>query len=80
MGNLPDTTSISDLLAREICLTREVMEVGAWLKQRGAVVMVLSDKPDEASLPTPEQAQEGYRPLHRVKAHVVGETIAGQLP
>ena len=80
MGFLPDSAPVTDLLAQEICLTREVMDVGAWFKQRGAVILVLSDKPDEASLPTPEQVQAGYRPLHRVTTHVVGETLAGQLP
>jgi len=80
MGQLPDTALPSEMLAREICLTREVLDVCTWLKQRGAVVLVLSDKPDEASLPTPEQARDGYRPLHRVKTHVVGETLVGQLP
>ena len=80
MRHLPDTSSVHDMLTREICLTREVMEVGAWLKKRGAVVLILSDKPDEASLPTPDQARDGYRPLHRVEAHVVGVTISDQLP
>ena len=80
MGNLPDEASIQERLSQEICLTREVMEVADWLKKRGAVVLVLSDKPDEASLPTPEQVREGFKPLHRVSTHVVGETIASQLP
>ncbi len=80
MGTLPVSAPLGDILAQQICLTREVMEFGAWLKQRGGVALVLSDKPDEASLPTTDQAQAGLRPLHRTPTFVVGESIAAHLP
>jgi hypothetical protein len=41
------------------------------LRQRGALLFGLSDKPDEASLPRPELAQKGYLPLHRVTMKVI---------
>jgi hypothetical protein len=39
------------------------------------LIFGLSDKPDEASLPTPEQVIEGYRPLHQTVMKVYGEEI-----
>jgi len=64
----------------EICLTREVTDFTAWLRDRGCLLMAVSDKPDEASLPTPELVARGYLPLHRTPTHVVGQAIAGLLP
>lgn len=80
MNNVADEAPPSEHLAQEICITNEVVEVSRWLQQRGAVVVVLSDKPDEASLPEPGQDQAGCLPLHHAVTHVVGESIAGDLP
>ena len=33
----------------------------------------LSDKPDEASVPSPALAGRGYVPIHQAQTHVVGE-------
>jgi hypothetical protein len=36
------------------------------------LLFCLSDKPDEASIPTPELALQGYAPIHRTPTHGVG--------
>ncbi len=43
----------------------------AW-RERGALLFGLSDKPDEASIPTDDLAAQGYQPIHRVETHAVG--------
>jgi hypothetical protein len=63
------------MLAEEICMTREVLEAAEWLRRRGCLLTALSDKPDEATMPTPELVARGYVPLHRVATHVVGPSI-----
>lgn len=73
MGHLPDDAPIQDLLKQEILITWEVQAlVKQWL-ERGVLLFGLSDKPDEASLPTAEQAIQGYLPIHRTPTHLVGE-------
>jgi hypothetical protein len=72
MGSLEDAAPLDRLLAEEIVITQEVREAAlAWLAQ-GALLFGLSDKPDEASLPTPERAALGRQPIHRVETHAVG--------
>ena len=56
------------------------VDFAAWLRDRGCLLMAVSDKPDEASLPTPELVARGYLPLHRTPTHVIGQAIAGLLP
>ncbi len=80
MGNLPDDAPLGQRLIEEICLTREVLDLLAWLQARGCLLVALSDKPDEASLPTPELARAGYQPLHRAATHIAGQSIANLLP
>jgi hypothetical protein len=80
MGNLPDDAPLGQRLIEEICLTREVLDLLAWLQARGCLLVALSDKPDEASLPTPELARAGYQPLHRAATHIAGQSIADLLP
>ncbi len=61
--------------SRAICagaITREVAEAALELQARGALLMGLSDKPDEASFPPAGLAQRGYLPLHHVRMKVVG--------
>ena len=72
MDILPDDTSEDDLLAGEITLTGEVVDVTEQLAAQGVLTFGLSDKPDEASVPTAEAAAEGALPLHRVVMKVVG--------
>lgn len=73
MGRLPDDASPADLLAREICITREVRDVALAWREQGALLFGLSDKPDEASIPTDVLAAQGYVPIHRARTHVVGD-------
>ncbi len=80
MGHLPEDTPLAQRLSEEICLTREVVEVVQWLRGRRCLVMALSDKPDEATMPTPELACQGYLPLHRVPTHIAGPSIMALLP
>ncbi len=72
MGQLADDAPDAQRLSEEICLTREVFETTLYLTARGCLPMALSDKPDEAALPTKAMAKQGYLPLHRQKTHVVG--------
>ncbi len=80
MGCLPDAAPLAQRLVEEICLTREVLEFALWLRRRGCLLLALSDKPDEATLPTPDLAAQGHLPLHRAITHVVGQSIAELLP
>jgi hypothetical protein len=80
MGYLPDQAPLAQRLVEEICMTREVMEAANWLRSRECLLIALSDKPGEATMPTPEVAAQGYLPLHRVATHVVGQSISHLLP
>lgn len=73
MGWLPEEAPVEKLLGEEILLTREVRDLALDWQARGALVFGLSDKPDEASLPTPQLAAQGFVPLHHKQTHVVGE-------
>jgi hypothetical protein len=72
MGYLSDDAPVEDLLAREIVITQEVRELALVWRDQGAVLFGLSDKPDEASVPRPDQAAEGLLPIHRTETHAVG--------
>ena len=72
MGFLDDNLPVSRMLAEEILITQEVRELALVWRSRGSLIFSLSDKPDEASVPTPELAACGYQPIHRTETHVVG--------
>lgn len=72
MGCVGDDAPVGELLSGEITVTQEVREAAAWLRERGALLFALSDKPDEASLPTEELAAQGWQPIHRTSTHAVG--------
>jgi hypothetical protein len=72
MGCRADGDPLEELLQHEIVITAEVREFALDWKAQGALVFGLSDKPDEASIPTAEQAAQGYQPIHRTETHVVG--------
>jgi len=72
MGHLKDELPPEDLLANEIVITQEVRSLALEWRERGALLFGLSDKPDEASKPTPELAQQGYVPIHCTPTHAVG--------
>jgi hypothetical protein len=75
MGHLPDDAHLAQRLVEEVCMTREVLDACEWLKARGCLMVALSDKPDEATSPSPALASQGYLPLHRTPTHVVGQEI-----
>ncbi len=72
MGYLSDKTPMAKLLAEEILITQEVRALALEWEKRGALLFGLSDKPDEAAVPLPELAKQGYQPIHRMVTHVVG--------
>ena len=72
MGSCDDQAPIDKLLNEEILITEEVRRAALDWSSRGALIFGLSDKPDEAALPTPELAAQGALPLHRAVTHAVG--------
>lgn len=71
-GCLPDDALLPDLLAGEILITEEVRVAAFAWQAQGALLFGLSDKPDEAALPTPELTARGFLPLHLARTHAVG--------
>ncbi|MBC8332060.1 MAG: hypothetical protein H8E28_08775 [Anaerolineae bacterium] len=72
MGQLGVESTLEQKLAEEIVITREVYSQAlAWLGE-GAFLFGLSDKPDEASIPEPEQASQGAQPIHQIETDVIG--------
>lgn len=71
-GLLQDNAAVSEMLKEEIVITQEVRRKALEWRSRGALLFGLSDKPEEASLPTAELAQEGYVALHRAETHAIG--------
>lgn len=71
-GDLPGATA-EKVLAQRIVITQEVREIATVLRERGALIFGVSDKPDEASLPNEVQAKVGMRPLHHLETLAVGE-------
>jgi hypothetical protein len=72
MGHLGDDEPLETRLAQEILITEEVRERALDWLFRGALLFGLSDKPDEASVPSTELASQDYLPIHKVETHVVG--------
>ena len=73
MGWLDDGAPVEEMLAGEIVITQEVREVALSWREQGALLFGLSDKPDEASVPTDDLAAQGYRSIHRKETHAVGK-------
>jgi len=71
-GDLPGG-SAEEILSQRITITEEVRAAATTLRERGCLLFGVSDKPDEASVPSPEQAEEGKKPLHRLETLAVGE-------
>jgi hypothetical protein len=72
MGLLADDAAVGDLLRQEILITQEVRAMALAWRAQGALLFGLSDKPDEASIPTAELAAQGFEPIHRTETHAVG--------
>jgi hypothetical protein len=73
MDRFPDQTPPSLIIREEITLTGEVLDAIRAFQSKGALVFCISDKPEEASLPTVELAERGYLPLHRTRMKVLDE-------
>jgi hypothetical protein len=71
-GDLPRAT-VEQVLGQRIAITQEVRAAAMALRERGALVFAISDKPAEASLPNERQAAAGMRPLHHLETLAVGE-------
>ncbi len=67
MNFLPDDTPATEVLAQEIVLTSEVIDLAEQLLGQGVLTFGLSDKPDEASIPPNTQTE----PLHRMTMKVI---------
>jgi hypothetical protein len=74
MGNVPDDAPVERMLTEEITLTNEVAELASWLSERGCLLICLSDKPDEASVPD-KRVSPDLPPVHRAQTHLVGTSI-----
>jgi hypothetical protein len=74
MGKSTDVDCVEDILLNDIVITEEVRNMALLWKERGAILFGLSDKPDEASIPSPELAMQGYLPIHQVEAWSVGSS------
>jgi hypothetical protein len=73
LGHMGDDATAQDLLENEIVITQEVRVHALQWRARGALLFGLSDKPDEASVPSDALAAQGYRAIHRTESHAVGE-------
>ena len=72
LGQLHDTAPVEKMLADEIVITQEVRSQALAWRANGALLFGLSDKPDEASIPSPVLAAQGYRAIHQTVTHAVG--------
>ncbi len=72
MGFLEADAPLETLLSEEILITQEVRQAALKWQDRGALLFGLSDKPDEATFPSPELCERGYLPLHHTQTHAVG--------
>jgi hypothetical protein len=74
-GNVNDEAPAADRLDREIVITQEVREIALRWRAQGALLFGLSDKPNEASVPTDALRARGYAPIHAESTHVVGARV-----
>ncbi len=73
VSSLPDSTEPEEMVRREITMTGEIWQTIRGWREKGVVVLGLSDKPDEACLPSEMDASAGDLPLHRMALHVVSD-------
>jgi DNA-binding transcriptional MerR regulator len=72
MGQMEDLLPANLYLEGEIVITQEVRSTGLAWRRCGALLFGLSDKPDEASIPSEELKKQGFLPLHQKITHSVG--------
>lgn len=75
MGQLSEGAPIDEILAEEIVITAEIRDLALRWQEQGAILFGLSDKPDEAVLPTAAMREKGYLPIHQTLTHVIGEEL-----
>jgi hypothetical protein len=73
LGQMADDATVEELLAHEIVITQEVRAKALDWRAQGALLFGLSDKPDEASVPSDALAAQGFRAIHQTETHAVGE-------
>jgi hypothetical protein len=73
MGHLADDSPVEQILAEEIVITAEIRDFANRWKAQGAMLFGLSDKPDEAILPTQELTVQGFLTIHQTPTHGIGE-------
>jgi hypothetical protein len=71
-GDLPGAP-VREKLDQRIVITQEVRQAALALRERGVILFGVSDKPDEASLPSERQAGEGMLALHHLETVAVGD-------
>ncbi len=71
----PDDTDVCTILAEEITITREAYDLLMLARDRGALLLLISDRPDESLLPSAELAQQGHQPIHYLPMRVVGQAL-----
>jgi hypothetical protein len=72
MGQLSDKTLPEEMIQKEIVMSQEVYAAAMQWKAAGALLFGISDKPDEASIPSADQAAQGMRPIHEIETHILG--------
>jgi hypothetical protein len=72
MGQMGAETPVEELLTGEITITHEVRQAALAWREQGALLFGLSDKPDEASIPSAELSSQGFQAIHRVETDVLG--------
>jgi len=75
MDVLGDDADEDAVLASEIVVTAEVASVASQMAKQGVLVFGISDKPDEASVPSTAQVAEGLAAIHRTPMKVYGEIV-----
>jgi hypothetical protein len=72
-SSVDEDSAVADILGQRIVITQEVRAVALALRERGALIFGVSDKPDEASLP--RSTQTGMKPLHHLRTLAVGQEM-----
>lgn len=79
-GNPPSEQPVEDVLRTYIVLTQEVREIAHFMARQGVLLFGISDKPDEASIPAPDQARRGMRALHQAETISIAHCLSPSDP
>ena len=78
MGNMPDTASVAESCCGRDHADRRSVRAGPVAQAARALILCLSDKPDEASKSSSRYAVD-MPPLHRAETHRIGVSILDTL-